>query len=103
MPSMLSADLVNKGNEPAAFSIAFLPGRLTQLTAGGASTPDGLFPQLPRRRSSVGWSRTVGEPSPEHVGWILGDSGAVAVVVETDDHAEKIAAARAGLPALSHA
>jgi hypothetical protein len=33
---------------------------------------------------------------------ILGDSGAVAVVVETDDHAEKVATARPGLPALPH-
>jgi long-chain acyl-CoA synthetase len=39
--------------------------------------------------------------SLEQVEWILGDSGAVAVVVETDDHAAKIAAARAGLPALT--
>ena len=41
--------------------------------------------------------------SLDQVEWILGDSGAVAVVVETDDHAELIAAARANLPALSHA
>jgi long-chain acyl-CoA synthetase len=39
--------------------------------------------------------------SLEQVEWILGDSGAVAVVAETDDHAAKIAAARAGLPALT--
>ena len=32
--------------------------------------------------------------SLEQVEWILGDSGAVAVVVETDEHAEKMAAAR---------
>jgi long-chain acyl-CoA synthetase len=38
----------------------------------------------------------------EQVQWILGDSGAVAVVVETGDHAEKVASARAGLPALAH-
>ncbi|MFI5066720.1 MAG: AMP-dependent synthetase/ligase [Streptosporangiales bacterium] len=38
--------------------------------------------------------------SLEQVEWILGDSGAVAVVVETDDHAGRIAAARPGLPAL---
>jgi long-chain acyl-CoA synthetase len=38
--------------------------------------------------------------SLEQIEWILGDSGAVAVVVETDDHAEKIATARASLPAL---
>jgi long-chain acyl-CoA synthetase len=41
--------------------------------------------------------------SLEQVEWILGDSGAVAVVVETDDHADMVAAARAGLPALAHA
>jgi long-chain acyl-CoA synthetase len=40
--------------------------------------------------------------SLEQVEWILGDSGAVAVVVETDDHAEKVATARASLPALTH-
>jgi long-chain acyl-CoA synthetase len=37
------------------------------------------------------------------VEWILGDSGAAAVVVETDDHADKVAAARPGLPALAQA
>ena len=40
--------------------------------------------------------------SLEQVEWILGDSGAVAVVAETDDHAGKVAAARAGLPALAN-
>ncbi len=40
--------------------------------------------------------------SLDQVEWILGDSGAVAVVAETDDHAEKVAAARAVLPALAH-
>lgn len=39
--------------------------------------------------------------SLEQVEWILGDSGAVAVVAETDDHAAKIATAKAGLPALT--
>ncbi|HEX5303112.1 MAG TPA: AMP-dependent synthetase/ligase [Streptosporangiaceae bacterium] len=39
--------------------------------------------------------------SLEQVEWILGDSGAVAVVVETDDHAAMVAAARPGLPALA--
>jgi len=39
--------------------------------------------------------------SLEQIEWILGDSGAVAVVVETDDHAEKIAMAWARLPALT--
>jgi long-chain acyl-CoA synthetase len=39
--------------------------------------------------------------SLEQVEWILGDSGAVAVVVETDDHAEKVAVARASLPTLT--
>ena len=54
------------------------------LTAGGVTVP--IYPTS----------------SLEQVEWILGDSGAVAVIIETDDHAEKIAAARAGLPALSH-
>jgi len=40
--------------------------------------------------------------SLEQVEWILSDSGAVAVVVETDDHARKVDAARATLPVLSH-
>jgi long-chain acyl-CoA synthetase len=40
--------------------------------------------------------------SLEQVEWILGDSGAVAVVVETEDHAAKVATARASLPALAH-
>ncbi len=41
--------------------------------------------------------------SLEQVKWILGDSGAVAVIAETDEHAEKIATARADLPELRHA
>jgi long-chain acyl-CoA synthetase len=40
--------------------------------------------------------------SAEQVEWILGDSGAVAAVVETGDHAGTIAAVRAALPALAH-
>jgi long-chain acyl-CoA synthetase len=40
--------------------------------------------------------------SLDQVEWILGDSGAVAVVAETDDHAEKAAAPRPALPALAH-
>ena len=54
------------------------------LTAGGITVP--IYPTS----------------SLEQVEWILGDSGAVAVVAETDDHAEKVAVARAGLPALAH-
>jgi long-chain acyl-CoA synthetase len=54
------------------------------LTAGGVTVP--IYPTS----------------SLEQVEWILGDSAAVAVVVETDDHAEKVATARAGLPALTH-
>ena len=54
------------------------------LTAGGVTVP--IYPTS----------------SLEQVEWILGDSGAVAVVVETGDHAEKVAAARAG-PARAHA
>jgi long-chain acyl-CoA synthetase len=40
--------------------------------------------------------------SLEQVKWILSDSGAVAAVVETDEHAEKVASARSGLSALAH-
>ena len=54
------------------------------LTAGGVTVP--IYPTS----------------SLEQVEWILGDSGAVAVVVETDDHAGMVATARAGLPALAH-
>src|SRR5262245_23656253 len=55
------------------------------LTAGGVIVP--IYPTS----------------SLAQVEWILGDSGAVAVVVETDDHAEMITTARAELPALGHA
>jgi long-chain acyl-CoA synthetase len=54
------------------------------LTAGGVTVP--VYPTS----------------SLEQVEWILADSGAVAVVAETDDHAEKVAAVRPGLPALAH-
>jgi long-chain acyl-CoA synthetase len=54
------------------------------LTAGGVTVP--IYPTS----------------SLQQVKWILGDSGAVAVVVETDDHAEKVADARQDLPALAH-
>jgi len=54
------------------------------LTAGGITVP--IYPTS----------------SLEQVEWILGDSGAVAAIVETGDHAEKVAKARAGLPALAH-
>ena len=54
------------------------------LTAGGITVP--IYPTS----------------SLDQVEWILRDSGAVAAVVETDDHAEKVATARAGLPALTH-
>ncbi|HEX9031148.1 MAG TPA: AMP-binding protein, partial [Streptosporangiaceae bacterium] len=40
--------------------------------------------------------------SLDQVEWILGDSGAVALVVETDEHAARVTAARAGLPSLTH-
>ena len=40
--------------------------------------------------------------SLEQVTWILGDSGAVAAVLETGDHAKLVAAARHMLPGLSH-
>jgi long-chain acyl-CoA synthetase len=54
------------------------------LTAGGITVP--IYPTS----------------SLEQVKWILGDSGAVAVIVETDDHAEMVTTARVGLPALIH-
>jgi len=54
------------------------------LTAGGITVP--IYPTS----------------SLEQVKWILGDSGAVAVVVENDDHAEMVTTARVGLPALTH-
>jgi long-chain acyl-CoA synthetase len=54
------------------------------LTAGGVTVP--IYPTS----------------SLEQVEWILGDSGAVAVVVETDDHAGIIAEMRDRLPALGH-
>ena len=54
------------------------------LTAGGVTVP--IYPTS----------------SQEQVEWILGDSGAVAIVAETAEHAEKVAAARPGLPALRH-
>jgi len=38
--------------------------------------------------------------SQDQVEWILGDSGAVAIVVETGEHADMVARAREGLPAL---
>jgi len=40
--------------------------------------------------------------SAEQVEWILSDSGAVACVVETADHAATVEAVRAGVPALEH-
>ncbi|MGW4891125.1 AMP-dependent synthetase/ligase [Kitasatospora sp. NPDC004240] len=40
--------------------------------------------------------------SPEQVEWILGDSGAVAVVTETDRHAAVVAEVRERLPELRH-
>jgi long-chain acyl-CoA synthetase len=54
------------------------------LTAGGVTVP--IYPTS----------------SLEQIEWILGDSGAVAVVIETGDHAEMIAEARHRLPALAH-
>jgi long-chain acyl-CoA synthetase len=53
------------------------------LTAGGVTVP--IYPTS----------------SLEQIEWILGDSSAAAAVVETGDHAEKIATARARLPALT--
>jgi long-chain acyl-CoA synthetase len=54
------------------------------LTAGGVTVP--IYPTS----------------SQEQVEWILGDSGAVAIVAETAEHAEKVAAVRPSLPALRH-
>ncbi len=54
------------------------------LTAGGVMVP--VYPTS----------------SLEQLEWILGDSGASAVIAETNDHAEMITAAHAGLPALAH-
>ena len=41
--------------------------------------------------------------SPEQVAWVLSDSGAVACVVETGEHAAELAALRPQLPSLRHA
>jgi long-chain acyl-CoA synthetase len=54
------------------------------LTAGGVTVP--IYPTS----------------SLEQVEWILGDSGAVAIIVETGDHAQMIESVRASLPALTH-
>jgi len=40
--------------------------------------------------------------SAEQIAWILGDSGAVAVVAETDDHVARVAGVRGDLPSLDH-
>lgn len=40
--------------------------------------------------------------SPEQIEWILGDSGAVACVVETPAHASSVESVRGALPALKH-
>ncbi|CAL9394034.1 AMP-dependent synthetase/ligase [Streptomyces sp. enrichment culture] len=40
--------------------------------------------------------------SPEQIQWILGDSGAVAVIVESVAHAEAVESVRDALPALTH-
>jgi len=40
--------------------------------------------------------------SRDQLEWILGDSGAVAIVAETSEHARMVAAAQARLPALRH-
>ncbi len=53
------------------------------LTAGGVTVP--IYPTS----------------SLEQVAWILGDSGAVAAIIETDDHAQMMTSALASLPALA--
>ncbi|OEJ96589.1 AMP-dependent synthetase/ligase [Streptomyces thermolilacinus] len=40
--------------------------------------------------------------SPEQIQWILGDSGAVAAIVESGAHAEAVESVRDALPALTH-
>ncbi|HEV7626410.1 MAG TPA: AMP-binding protein, partial [Streptomyces sp.] len=40
--------------------------------------------------------------SPEQIAWILGDSGAVAALVETDAHTDAVESLRDRLPALKH-
>ncbi|NBM14883.1 long-chain fatty acid--CoA ligase [Streptomyces sp. GC420] len=40
--------------------------------------------------------------SAEQIQWILGDSGAVAVIVETDTHARSVESVRSDLPMLKH-
>ncbi|MEV1055195.1 AMP-dependent synthetase/ligase [Streptomyces sp. NPDC049887] len=40
--------------------------------------------------------------SPEQVQWILGDSGAVAAIVESEEHAAAVESVRVALPALRH-
>jgi long-chain acyl-CoA synthetase len=40
--------------------------------------------------------------SADQVGWVLGDSGAVACIVETDDHHSRVAASRDRTPDLRH-
>ena len=57
---------------------------LAILTAGGVTVP--IYPTS----------------SLEQVEWILRDSGAVAVIVETDDHAQMLVSLRASLPVLTH-
>jgi long-chain acyl-CoA synthetase len=54
------------------------------LTAGGVTVP--IYPTSSR----------------EQVEWILRDSGAVAVIAETDDHAQMLASLRPSLPVLTH-
>ncbi|MYW66196.1 AMP-binding protein [Streptomyces sp. SID8379] len=40
--------------------------------------------------------------SPEQIQWILGDSGAVAILIESDVHAAAVESVRGGLPHLTH-
>ncbi|WP_019545830.1 AMP-dependent synthetase/ligase [Streptomyces sulphureus] len=40
--------------------------------------------------------------SPEQIGWILGDSGAVGILVETEAHARSVESVRDRLPELAH-
>ena len=57
--------------------------------------------------AAIWWAGAVTVPiyetsSPDQAQWILEDSGAVAVVVETDEHARLVAGVRASTPGLAH-
>src|SRR5699024_12086271 len=56
---------------------------------------------------AIGYAAAVSVPvyetsSPDQTAWILGDSGAKAVIVETAKHARTVEKARPDLPELAH-